>query len=68
MFLVLPVWVADVLAFITQLWVVIVEAIGQFEAAILASFFLQIMIGVALLMVGFKVIRKIVGLIKSFGA
>ena len=68
MFLALPAWVAEVLLFLTQLWAVIIEALTQFEAAISASFFLQIMIGVALLMVGFKVIRKIVGLIKSFGA
>ena len=68
MFLILPVWVVDALAFITQLWVIIIEALTNFEAMILASFFLQMLIGIALLFVGFKVIRKIVGLIKSFGS
>ena len=67
-FLALPDWLADVLLFLTELWKIIIEGITQFELAITTSFFLQILVGVALLFVGFKVIRKIIGLIKSFGA
>jgi len=68
MFGVLPDWVTDALAFITQLWTVVTEAFTNLEAAIAASFLLQILVGITLLFLSFKVVNKIVGIIKRIGA
>jgi len=68
MFGVIPDWVTDALAFITQLWVVVTELFTNLEAAIAASFLLQMLVGITLVFISFKVVAKIVSLVKRIGA